>query len=239
MGARVSCSCSRGARVPASPQQDRSAVDLHRRRPQAVDLRISRRGRVRAREAARYIEALRPIATSARSISRSFRAVPRAARFVNDVCADIDKAPARPDAFQYDETDRFPLRLRCSAENRQPSASWRRTVRRAARRDRGREIAPAVATGATVRDRETGLRAGDSPGRHRHAVPHAREPSRVRGGARGAAASPSYVYKGLGFFDADEIKDVLALLWYLADPRRICDAAACCDRASFGCRTRR
>ena len=28
----------------------------------------------------------------------------------------------------------------------------------------------------------------------------------------------AYVYKGLGFFDADEIKDVLALLWYLADP---------------------
>ncbi len=32
---------------------------------------------------------------------------------------------------------------------------------------------------------------------------------------RGIAA---YVYKGLGFFDADEIKDMLALLWYLADP---------------------
>jgi ATP-dependent exoDNAse (exonuclease V) beta subunit len=29
---------------------------------------------------------------------------------------------------------------------------------------------------------------------------------------------PSYVYKGLGFFDADEIKDVLALLRYLAAP---------------------
>ena len=28
----------------------------------------------------------------------------------------------------------------------------------------------------------------------------------------------AYVYKGLGFFDADEIKDVLALLWYLAEP---------------------
>src|SRR5207302_7090389 len=27
---------------------------------------------------------------------------------------------------------------------------------------------------------------------------------------------PSYVYKGLGFFEADEIKDVLALLRFLA-----------------------
>ena len=37
---------------------------------------------------------------------------------------------------------------------------------------------------------------------------------------------PSYVYKGLGFFDADEIKDVLALLWYLADPLSNLRAAA-------------
>jgi len=37
---------------------------------------------------------------------------------------------------------------------------------------------------------------------------------------------PAYVYKGLGFFDADEIKDVLALLWYLADPLSDLRAAA-------------
>ena len=29
---------------------------------------------------------------------------------------------------------------------------------------------------------------------------------------------PTYVYKGLGFFDADEIQDAVALLRYLADP---------------------
>jgi ATP-dependent helicase/nuclease subunit A len=40
---------------------------------------------------------------------------------------------------------------------------------------------------------------------------------------RGIAA---YVYKGLGFFDADEIKDSLALLWYLADPLSDLRAAA-------------
>jgi len=27
----------------------------------------------------------------------------------------------------------------------------------------------------------------------------------------------TYVYKGFGFFDADEIKDVSALLWYFAE----------------------
>ena len=36
----------------------------------------------------------------------------------------------------------------------------------------------------------------------------------------------SYVYKGLGFFDADEIKDVIALLRYLADPSSDLRAAA-------------
>jgi ATP-dependent exoDNAse (exonuclease V) beta subunit len=37
---------------------------------------------------------------------------------------------------------------------------------------------------------------------------------------------PTYVYKGLGFFDADEIKDVTALLRYLADPASDLRAAA-------------
>src|SRR5207302_649697 len=37
---------------------------------------------------------------------------------------------------------------------------------------------------------------------------------------------PSYVYKGLGFFEADEIKDVLALLRFLAAPDSNLRAAA-------------
>ena len=37
---------------------------------------------------------------------------------------------------------------------------------------------------------------------------------------------PSYVYKGLGFFEADEIKDVVALLRYLASPESNLRAAA-------------
>jgi ATP-dependent helicase/nuclease subunit A len=44
---------------------------------------------------------------------------------------------------------------------------------------------------------------------------------------------PAYVYKGLGFFDADEIKDVLALLRYLADPTSDLRAAAIL-RSGFG-----
>ena len=63
----------------------------------------------------------------------------------------------------------------------------------------------------TVRDRKTGVAAAGAARRHRHPVPLAHEPSRVRARARGRAGFPTYVYKGLGFFDADEIKDVSAL----------------------------
>src|SRR6185295_15428130 len=36
--------------------------------------------------------------------------------------------------------------------------------------------------------------------------------------ALGRRGIPTYVYKGLGFFEADEIQDATALLRYLADP---------------------
>src|SRR4029453_3937359 len=39
-------------------------------------------------------------------------------------------------------------------------------------------------------------------------------------------AVPTYVYKGLGFFDADEIKDLSALIRFLANPSSDLRAAA-------------
>src|SRR5262249_24547275 len=70
---------------------------------------------------------------------------------------------------------------------------------------------------ATVRDRATGVsraaKAADvavlfrSRGSHRE---FEAAPER-RGG-------PTYVYKGLGFFEADEIQDAVAVMRYLADP---------------------
>ena len=61
------------------------------------------------REAGRHLEGLRSDGDVRRSISRSFRAVPALLAFVNDLCHDIDKLPARTDAFQYGEEDRFPI----------------------------------------------------------------------------------------------------------------------------------
>jgi ATP-dependent exoDNAse (exonuclease V) beta subunit len=87
------------------------------------------------------------------------------------------------------------------------------------------EIATILRSG-TVRDKATGTCAPSERRRHRHSVPVALEPSGVRARAE-PAGHPTYVYKGLGFFDADEIKDVVALSPLpLADPSSSLRAAA-------------
>src|SRR5207253_5244664 len=79
------------------------------------------------------------------------------------------------------------------------------------------EIARLIAEGTIVRDKTTGVRrpmtAADIAILFRTRDSHREFEDALE--RRGIGA---YVYKGLGFFDADEIKDVLALLWYLADP---------------------
>jgi ATP-dependent exoDNAse (exonuclease V) beta subunit len=86
-------------------------------------------------------------------------------------------------------------------------------------------IAQLVADRITVRDRDTGLYRPVRPG-DIAILFRTRESHREFEDALERRAIPSYVYKGLGFFDADEIKDVLALLWYLADPLSDLRAAA-------------
>jgi ATP-dependent helicase/nuclease subunit A len=87
------------------------------------------------------------------------------------------------------------------------------------------EIAALVDGGALVRDRDSGLRrpiqAGDVAILFRSRDSHREFERELE-----RASVPYYVYKGLGFFDADEIKDVLALVQYLADPHADLRAAA-------------
>ena len=84
-----------------------------------------------------------------------------------------------------------------------------------------------------MRDRDTGvarpIRAGDVGILFR-----TRESHREFEAALERRNIRSYVYKGLGFFDADEIKDVLALVWYLADPVSNLRAAALMRSRLFG-----
>ena len=178
-------------------------------------------------EAGRAIAQLRPGGDVRRSISRSFRSVPALLSFVNDVCADIDKLPARTDAFAYGEDDIFPVPSRGAPEGSPLHAlgliagadveTCAATV--------AAEIAALVRDGITVRDRDTGVARPIRPG-DVAILFRTRESHREFEDALALAGLPSYVYKGLGFFDADEIKDLLALLWYLSEPLSDLRAAA-------------
>ena len=177
------------------------------------------------REAARYLDALRPGGDVRRSISRSFRSVSPLLAFVNDVCADIEKAPARSDAFRYEEQDRFPiLDERTTGDGGAQSGEHPSVVGLIAGEtpescadDTAAEIERLVAAGVIVRDRDSGVARPIRPG-DVGILFRTRESHREFEAALEKRGLPSYVYKGLGFFDTDEIKDVLSLIWYLADP---------------------
>jgi ATP-dependent helicase/nuclease subunit A len=179
------------------------------------------------REAGRHLEGLRSDGDVRRSISRSFRAVPPLLAFVNDLCHDIDKLPARTDAFQYGEEDRFPIDddVRLKADTTDALALLVGDTPEACAETTAGEIARLLAEGALVRDRTTGVRRAIRPG-DVAILFRTRESHREFEEALERYGLPSYVYKGLGFFDADEIKDVLSLLWYLADPLSNLRAAA-------------
>jgi ATP-dependent helicase/nuclease subunit A len=179
------------------------------------------------REAGRHLEMLRPDGDVRRSISRSFRAVPSLLAFVNDLCQDMEKVATRGDAFQYSEEDRFPLEGADTAAAA-PSGSVALLVAdtpEACAETTAAEITRLVADGTLVRDRSSGISRPIQPG-DVAILFRTRESHREFEQALERRGLPSYVYKGLGFFDADEIKDVLALLWYLADPASNLRAAA-------------
>ena len=71
--------------------------------------------------------------------------------------------------------------------------------------------------GATVRDRKTGVRRPARPA-DMAILFRARDTHREFEKALERRSISTYVFKGLGFFDADEVQDAVALLRYLADP---------------------
>ena len=194
------------------------------------------------REARRHLESLRPDGDVHRSISRSFRSVPALLAFVNDVCQTLDNAQPRADAFHYEEQDRFPVEdlggagLVRPADGAEAGAESLGLVPgdspEACAELAADEIARLIRDGATVRDRDTGVRRPITPG-DVAILFRTRESHREFEQALERRGLPAYVYKGLGFFDADEIKDVVALLRYLADPTSDLRTAAVL-RSGFG-----
>jgi ATP-dependent helicase/nuclease subunit A len=176
-------------------------------------------------EAARFIDRLRPGTQSRRSIARSFRSHPDVLRFVNGLFETITSAgtSGRADAFVYDAADRFPIEDAARGDepalgsivSDDPDVCVEMVAAEIVR----------ILGAVTVRDRDTGVRRAARPG-DIAILFRSRETHREFEAALERRGVPTYVYKGLGFFDADEIKDVIALLRYLADPASNTRAAA-------------
>ncbi len=178
-------------------------------------------------EAAAFVSGLREGEDVRRAISVSFRARPALLAFVNDVFGAVEKVETRRDAFRYAPEDRFPVESidhgevaamgsplgaivasSVTATAERVAAEIRRLIGSATVRDRGTEVARAAAAG----DVAILFRTRDAHQEFEKALERAR--------------ISTYVYKGLGFFDAPEVQDVVALVRYLADPDSDLRAAA-------------
>jgi len=174
-------------------------------------------------EAGGFVAGLRPGGQPRQAISTSFRAVPGLLTFVNDLFAEIAKTTdaQRRDAFRYGETDRFPadsggVRLQPDETTEAVTFLGAPTTEAAAERVAD-EVASLLASGAVVRDPQTGIARAAKPG-DIAVLFRSRDSHRDYESAIDRRGIPTYVYKGLGFFEADEIQDAIALLRFLARP---------------------
>ena len=169
-------------------------------------------------EAATFIGKLRPEENPKRAISVSFRAVPALQTFVNEVFGAIDKAPDRSDAFRYGESDRFPLHAREIGDTPLADLPLGLIVGNTIESTAGRVADEVVRllSESVVRDR-SGARRPAQPS-DAAILFRSRDSHREFEKALELRGVPSYVYKGLGFFEAAEVQDGVALLRYLADP---------------------
>ncbi|MEX2270561.1 MAG: UvrD-helicase domain-containing protein [Vicinamibacterales bacterium] len=181
--------------------------------------------------AAEFIARLRQGAgrTERRAIVTSMRAVPALQSFINDLFGGIEKSDIRT-AFTYGETDRFPVEQRpddspVMLHDGRPvvglvaDESPELTAERIAD-----EIVRLLSDGV-VRDRDTGIARRAKPG-DIAILFRTRASHKEIEAALQARAVPAYVYKGLGFFESDEVRDLLAMLRFLAQPESEARAAA-------------
>jgi ATP-dependent helicase/nuclease subunit A len=181
-------------------------------------------------EAARFVATLRPDKETRRALSVSFRSAPPLLAFVNDVFGAIQgDGDSRPYAFRYSDLDRFPVAmdgdLRLQTDTAEPALGLvvGGTVRFAAEAVAD-EIVGLLERG-TVRDKTTGIARAAQPA-DIAILFRSRDSHREFEAALERRVVQTYVYKGLGFFEADEIQDAVALLRYLADPTSNLRAAA-------------
>jgi ATP-dependent helicase/nuclease subunit A len=174
------------------------------------------------------VQALRPDGGARHAITQSFRSVPEILAFVNEVFAEIvagEATAARRDAFRFGADDRFPTTALPNPPNPPNPVSFIAAEGVTATAGLVADEIVRLLAEATVRDRTTG-----TPREARPAdiaiLFRSRDSHRDFEAALEARGVSTYVYKGLGFFDADEIQDAVALLRYLADPLSDLRAAA-------------
>lgn len=169
-------------------------------------------------EAVAFVQGLADDVPVRQAISQSFRSHPDLLAFANDLAAGMVQASAPPAvAFRYGPDDRFPL----PADHVVGSGEARLAL---AVGDDVETCAAGVAD-EIVRLLREGLvteRQAEAPRRARAGdiaiLFRSRESHREFERALSARNLPSYVYKGLGFYDADEVKDLVALVRVLAAP---------------------
>jgi ATP-dependent helicase/nuclease subunit A len=169
-------------------------------------------------EAARRITALRPGRTVRQAISTNFRAVSGLLAFVNALGTSMEGDPDLAERFVYRQTDRFPVGI-VEADGRRDGAPVLGVVAEPSIQ----ASADAVATEIARLIRDVTVR--DKQGPPRAARPddvailfRARAGHQVFEEALSRRGIRTYVYKGLGFFDAPEVQDLQAVLRYLAQP---------------------
>jgi ATP-dependent helicase/nuclease subunit A len=175
--------------------------------------------------ARRDIEALRPRGRVRRTISRSFRSTPALLAFANDLFSAIEPdVTGRRDRFRFGRRDAFPIDQLPAGESPHVGLIVDSDAPACALAV-AEEIDRLLHARVVVRDSRTktprDITAGDIAILFR-----SREGHQDYERALAARAIPSYVYKGLGFFDADETKDLLALVDFLARPHSDLAAAA-------------
>ena len=153
--------------------------------------------------ASRYLLGIRPGGRRL-TLRTSFRASGALLSFLNDVFDDVTKVSGELDwSFQYREGDHFPVAERDDAA---------RPIAVAVDRDL-RRVAARVADEVVRVLEEEGRRPKDIAILFR-----SRASYRVYEDALVERGVPAYVYRGLGFFDSPEVRDVSALVRFLAEP---------------------
>jgi len=186
------------------------------------------------REAVDHVDMLRVGSTSRRWICHSFRSVPKLLEFTNDLFQEVEKDPGKSDSFSYDDDDRFPLEAGSELE-RSSEDNVDNENDKALGVIVGDQLgicAEAVAEEilcllmkGSIRDKQSGV--------FRRVIPsdiailfRSRDSHREFQLALENHRISSYVYKGLGFFDTEEIKDLCAIVSYFGDPGSDVKAAA-------------